>query len=116
VISNFEIHEKGWGYEKWIYNGEYCGKFLVFDEGKKCSWHYHEIKDEFFYVLDGEFFVLTSWHNDVTSADSQTLKKGLGMHIPSKLRHQLVCVRAGTILEISTHHDEFDTFRVVRGD
>ena len=46
---------KGWGYEKWIvFNGpEYCGKLLFFVKGKKCSWHYHEIKDEVFYIHSG---------------------------------------------------------------
>ena len=34
---------KGWGYEKWIVNTpEYCGKLLFFNEGKRCSWHYHK--------------------------------------------------------------------------
>ena len=39
--------EKGWGYEIWIVNKpEYCGKLLYFNEGKRCSWHHHKIKDE----------------------------------------------------------------------
>ena len=38
---------KGWGYEKWICNtSEYCGKLLFFAKGKRCSWHYHLLKDE----------------------------------------------------------------------
>ena len=38
---------KGWGFEKWIVNKpEYCGKLLYFVKGKRCSWHYHKIKDE----------------------------------------------------------------------
>jgi hypothetical protein len=37
---------KGWGFEKWIVNcEEYCGKLLYFVKGKRCSWHYHELKD-----------------------------------------------------------------------
>lgn len=48
-IANFV--PKGWGFEKWIVNNEkYCGKILFFVKGKKCSYHYHEIKDETFYV------------------------------------------------------------------
>ena len=40
---------KGWGFEKWIVNCEkYCGKLLYFAKDKKCSWHYHKIKDEVF--------------------------------------------------------------------
>ena len=45
---------KGWGFEKWIANGqEYCGKLLFIAKGKKCSWHYHVLKDEVFYVQSG---------------------------------------------------------------
>ena len=42
---------KGWGYEKWIVNNkDYCGKILFFVKGMKCSWHYHKIKKETFYI------------------------------------------------------------------
>ena len=50
-----ERHEKGWGYELWIVNNNlYCGKILHFNKGKKCSWHYHKIKQETFYVQKGK--------------------------------------------------------------
>ena len=43
---------KGWGYEKWIVNtDEYCGKLLFFNKGKRCSWHYHKIK-EYYLTVD----------------------------------------------------------------
>ena len=46
---------KGWGYEKWIVNcEEYCGKLLFFNKDKRCSWHYHKLKDEVFYVQSGK--------------------------------------------------------------
>ena len=49
--SEIKIVPKGWGYEKWIVNtDEYCGKLLHFIKGKKCSWHYHKLKDETFYL------------------------------------------------------------------
>jgi mannose-6-phosphate isomerase-like protein (cupin superfamily) len=47
--------DKGWGYEKWIVNKEeYCGKLLFFNKDKRCSWHYHKIKDEVFYLQSGK--------------------------------------------------------------
>ena len=50
-----ERHEKGWGYELWIANNDlYCGKILHFNKGKKCSWHYHKIKQETFLILFGK--------------------------------------------------------------
>ena len=49
---------KGWGYEKWIANSpSYCGKLLFIAKGKKCSWHYHKIKDEVFYVQSGKIIL-----------------------------------------------------------
>ena len=49
---------KGWGYEDWIVNKEeYCGKLLFFKKGKRCSWHYHKLKDETFYIYKGELEV-----------------------------------------------------------
>ena len=56
--SEIKIVPKGWGYEKWIVNtDEYCGKLLHFIKGKKCSWHYHILKDETFYLQEGKLLV-----------------------------------------------------------
>ena len=57
---------KGWGFEKWIVNNEkYCGKLLYFAKGKKCSWHYHKIKDEVFYIQSGKILVKFSDQDDI---------------------------------------------------
>ena len=61
-MSNIDIPiafvPKGWGFEKWIVNcEEYCGKLLYFVKGRKCSWHYHELKDEVFYIQSGKILV-----------------------------------------------------------
>ena len=59
---------KGWGYEDWIVNTEkYCGKVLFFKKGKKCSWHYHKIKDETFYVQSGKVQLLYGYDEDINS-------------------------------------------------
>jgi len=55
---------KGWGYESWIVNNQdYCGKLLFFKKDKRCSWHYHENKDETFYVQSGKLLVVHSMNN-----------------------------------------------------
>ena len=47
---------KGWGHEIIFENNElYCGKLLVFKKGCNFSMHYHLIKDETWYVQEGEF-------------------------------------------------------------
>ena len=60
---------KGWGFEKWIVNcEEYCGKLLYFAKDKKCSWHYHKIKDEVFYIQSGKILVKYSDSDDINDA------------------------------------------------
>ena len=68
-METIEIHPKGWGHEKWIVNEEkYCGKLLFFKAGKRCSWHYHKIKDETFYVQSGELMVIYGDDEDIEKA------------------------------------------------
>ena len=60
--------KKGLGYEKWIVNkSEYCGKLLFFMKGKRCSWHYHELKDEVFYLQSGKMLVKYSYLKSTSS-------------------------------------------------
>lgn len=54
---------KSWGYEDWIANSEkYCGKVLFLKKDKHLSLHYHNIKDETFYVQSGE--VCLTYYDD----------------------------------------------------
>ena len=63
---------KGWGEELIIENNEmYCGKLLIFKEGCKFSMHYHLIKDETWYVNEGEF--LYRWIDTETADVKQTI-------------------------------------------
>ncbi len=39
------IEPKGWGREAWIANTPlYCGKILEIEKGKRCSLHYHQLR------------------------------------------------------------------------
>jgi len=112
---------KGWGYEKWIHNSDlYCGKILFFVKGKKCSWHYHEKKDEVFYVLSGKVVVLYSGENHgidfINLANKIVLVKGEKWHVPTGMRHRIIALEDSEILEISTHHEDSDSFRIEVGD
>src|SRR5689334_14640167 len=43
--------------EFWIVNdtkNNYCGKFLFMFEGQRCPMHYHNIKDETFFIVRGD--------------------------------------------------------------
>ena len=112
-----EIHPKGWGYEKWIVNKEdYCGKLLHMIKGKKCSWHYHTLKDETFYLQEGKILLKYSDDDDIEKAKEIVLNRGDKFHIYRGLRHQMFALEDTDLFEFSTQHFEHDSNRVIAGD
>jgi|TARA_E500000318_G_scaffold110348_1_gene125536 mannose-6-phosphate isomerase-like protein (cupin superfamily) len=108
---------KGWGYEKWITNGPlYCGKILWFCKGKKCSWHYHNQKDEVFYVQSGKLMVYWSNFDDFEMAYVKELNPGEKFHVPSGMRHRMRALEDTVMYEFSTEHFDEDSIRIERGD
>jgi mannose-6-phosphate isomerase-like protein (cupin superfamily) len=107
---------KGWGYELWIINEDYCGKLLHFDKGKRCSWHFHQVKDEVFYLHCGRLLVRFSFADDLASASSVVLHPGMSFRVPPGLRHQMEALEDSDLFEFSTHHDEEDSIRLLKGD
>ena len=108
---------KGWGYEKWIVNNEkYCGKLLFLEKGKRCSWHYHKIKDETFYLQSGHISLYYGWDEDIGKAEILTLEPGDNFHVPVGLKHQMVALQDSELFEFSTQHFDSDSIRIHRGD
>ena len=107
---------KGWGKEMIITNNElYCGKILMFKKGCKFSMHYHLIKDETWFIAEGEF--LYRWI-DTETADiyEEELKPGdVVRQLPGQ-PHQLMAHTDGSIIEVSTEHFDEDSHRVIPGD
>ncbi len=109
-------HEKTWGKETWIINSpEYCLKFLDFNKGSKFSMHFHAKKIETWTVQSGKF--LLRWIN-TKNADIKImiLEKDMIINIPQLLPHQIECIEEGRIIEVSTEHFEYDSYRVLKGD
>jgi len=108
--------KKGWGCEDiWATNDKYCGKFLNFAEGAKFSMHFHAEKDETWYVQSGKFIV--KWIDTKTANVIEVpLAEGDTWHNPPLLPHQLICIEAGTIIEVSTADSIEDNYRVLPGD
>ena len=112
-----EIHLKGWGYETWIVNSDqYCGKILHFDSGKRCSFHYHKLKTETFYLQSGKMMVLYSSRDSLEEAESLVLEAGEAFHVPLGLRHQMIALEDTELFEFSTQHFDEDSYRVIKGD
>lgn len=108
--------EKGWGSEDWLWNGSYCGKLLFFWAGKRCSYHYHAIKDEVLYVQYGSILMKYADHDDLDRANEILLGPGMAFHVSPGLRHQMIAQEESLIFEVSTHHEDSDSIRVVKGD
>ena len=108
---------KGWGGERWIVNSDlYCGKILYLMKGKKCSWHYHLLKDEVFYVQSGAIEVIYSYGDRAESADKIILVEGDKFHVPKGLRHQMFALKDTEMFEFSTTHYDSDSIRIEKGD
>jgi len=108
---------KGWGWEKWIVNNEeYCGKLLFFNAGKKCSWHYHILKDEVFYLQSGKMCVIFSEEDDIDKAQKIILEPGQNFHVYRGLRHRMVAIEDSELFEFSTQHFDSDSHRILKGD
>ncbi len=111
-----EEHPKGWGREVWLAaNDKYCGKLLCFKEGAKFSAHFHDLKNETFYVLKGK--VKLTWFN-LGNADEivEVLIEGEVIDIPRLCVHQVEALEESVIIEVSTQHLETDSYRVRKGD
>ena len=108
---------KGWGFEKWIHNSDkYCGKLLYFVKDKRCSWHYHKLKDEVFYVQSGKIMVMFSDDDDLSTAQSVVLSPGDNFHVYRGLRHQMIALQDTELFEFSTQHFDSDSYRIKKGD
>ncbi len=98
---------KKWGEEMWLVNnGLYCGKLLFLKKNATCSYHYHKIKQETFYVPDGEV-VLTIEGKDYI-LDPYARPKTI---MPGE-KHKFFGLKKSVIIEVSTHHSDNDVFRL----
>lgn len=116
-IGDRKFVSKGWGYEDWIVNTPlYCGKLLFFKKSKQCSWHFHKIKDETFYIQSGKLLVRFGMTNDITEAAEVILEPGDRFNVPPGLRHQMYGILDTEMFEFSTQHFDEDSYRVIKGD
>jgi mannose-6-phosphate isomerase-like protein (cupin superfamily) len=98
--------QKSWGYEFVITNNsKYCGKILHFNKGKKGSLHYHKIKRETWYINSGKFLI--EIENNFILAEP-----GMVFDLPPYTKHQVEAIEEGDIFEVSTQHNDGDTYRI----
>jgi len=103
------IVEKLWGGELWFENNEkYCGKLITIKKGQwtsKGKYHYHPIKDETFFVLNGTLLLDVEGKNFILgSRQSHRIFPGQ--------KHRFKGVTDCQFIEVSTTHREEDSIRL----
>jgi mannose-6-phosphate isomerase-like protein (cupin superfamily) len=77
--------------------------------------HFHSVKEETWRIMSGKFLV-----RYIQTSNAQifecTLEAGMIHHNPPLSPHQVICLEAGTILEVSTPDSVEDNYRVMPGD
>lgn len=123
---------KGWGYELWITNNEkYCLKLLHLVRNRRCSVHFHKIKDETFFISSGKVslsYVFPSCWEYYESVDLShykpdwkvkskeiILESGDVFHVPPMTIHEFCGISTSEIFEVSTQHFDEDSYRIVKG-
>lgn len=107
---------KKWGCEVILHNDiDYCGKLIKVHAGHEFSMHFHMLKNETWYVNEGEFGL---HYIDTETAEEKyvLLTKGAIIEIPKGSPHQLTALTDGEIFEFSQQHFDEDSYRVKQGD
>ena len=87
-----------------------------FKQGKQCSWHYHKLKDEVFFLHSGKMLVRLSDGDDIEKATESIITPGKALHIYRGLRHQMEALEDSELYEFSTQHFDSDSHRIEKGD
>ena len=115
TINTKKVH-KSWGSELWIANNKefnYCGKILVINAGEGTSLHFHSNKHETFYVIEGDL-ELTLVDTETTEENVICLEEGGAFELSQNVPHRLESSTGAKILEISTFHEDSDSYRVLK--
>lgn len=109
---DYKVVQKVWGREVWIINlPYYCGKILEVKKGHHTSMHFHGVKHETMFCVEGEFRIyFIDGNGDVVE---RNLSQGDSIVIPPMLPHSIHGVGEFNVLfEFSTEHRDEDSIRV----
>ncbi len=105
--------QKKWGFEVWFANTEqYCGKLIAVNMHMWSSeglFHYHKIKDETFYVIEGD---LKLEYEEDGIFYGITLIPGQSFRVFPGIKHRFSTdSQQCKFIEASTQHLESDSYR-----
>lgn len=101
-----------YGYHLDLYNGEkYSAKLLVFTNTKHGSFHFHHFKKETMFLLEG---TLNVW-KEGSGVKVMGLSVGWLVTFEPNTAHEMWSPDGwAVVLEIATHDDDSDTYRIKR--
>lgn len=99
---------KEWGAEHIFANDLYCFKEMRLTTGVLCSYHYHEKKDESFYLPDTTMPIYMKMEGIEFLLNPNNF-----IHIPPGYKHQFCAIMHSDtwFYEVSTNDDPADSFR-----
>ena len=100
-LGRFE--QTGLGIVVRVNETEYCSKYLTLFPGQECPLHYHKLKKETFFALQG-VVELTIDGRPVT------LKPGQSLTLRPGTRHSFRSEAGAVIEEVSTHDENSDSY------
>ena len=104
--KTIKIVDKVWGDEFWLVNTElYCFKILSLKQGYRCSYHYHKIKDETFFIMSGK--IKLKVNNKI-----KILNAGDSIRIFPNTKHSFEGIEESKIIEVSIHHEDNDSYKL----
>jgi mannose-6-phosphate isomerase-like protein (cupin superfamily) len=93
--------DKPWGHEEiWAQTDRYVGKILVIETGRRLSFQYHEVKDEWIRVLSGR--LLLTLEDDRGELVERELGPGEAAHVAPLRRHRYAAIERAELIEVST--------------
>ena len=129
-----EFVKKYWGWELWFANVQedielpigddmvtkfrkmdYCGKLLFVEQDKwssKGAYHYHEVKDETFFVIEGELH-LVYYDEELDIPKKLILKPYETFRDKTGVKHKFTSntLTGCKFIEASTFHSDDDSYR-----
>ena len=76
------------------------GKLLVIEAGKRLSFQYHDVKDEWIHVLEGR--LMLTLEDDAGVVTDRELGPGDGAWVPTGRKHRYAAIERATLIEVST--------------
>jgi mannose-6-phosphate isomerase-like protein (cupin superfamily) len=107
--------KKTWGHEIWFANTkDYCGKLITVEPEKWSSegkFHYHENKDETFFVIEGILWLDIAKENG--ESNRFVLLTGDAYRVTPGTKHRFSAAGQSPckFIEASTHHEDSDSYR-----